>query len=480
MHEESPRQSSGARSGGVKLGLVAPHPPLLIPEIGRGHLERVKATVRAMEEAAAEIREAAVEAVVLISPHGPVFRDAVAVVLDPSPAGDFRGFGARARFAFTNDLPLAEAILAQLAAAGIGAVGLDPGTADRYGLELALDHGALVPLYFLQKAGVDVPVVPLGMALLPPAELRRVGQAIRAAAEAVGRTIALVASGDLSHRLTPDAPAGFDPAGREFDRRLVALLRRGDVDGIATIDEGLREAAGECGYRSFLMMLGAFDGGRVETKVLSYEGPFGVGYCVALVYPPTAAAKPPTQDEAAASASAASAASEVGVHPFVALAREAITAYVKEGAVLSPPDPLPPEFNRRAAVFVSLHKFGELRGCIGTTAPTEPDLARQIIRYAICAATEDPRFPPVEEAELADLDVSVDVLTPPEPVRGPGELDPRVYGVIVRRGARSGLLLPDLEGVDTVEEQLDIARRKAGIGPGEPVELFRFKVVRYH
>jgi AmmeMemoRadiSam system protein A len=472
MGGKNPERSPDARRGGVKLGVVAPHPPLLIPEIGRGHLTRVQATVRGMEQAAAAVREAGVETVVVISPHGPVFRDAVGVVLDPSPAGDFRGFGARAGFRGRNDLPLAEAILKALAEAGIGVERLDPPAAGRYGLDLSLDHGALVPLHFLRAAGVDLPVVPLGMSLLPRADLRRAGEAIRAAAEREGRAMALVASGDLSHRLTPDAPAGYDPAGKEFDRRLVELLRRGDIEGIAGLDDGLREAAGECGYRSFLMMLGAFPGGRVTTEVLSYEGPFGVGYCVALVYPPEAtprAAPPRSESGAAASGD-----------PLVALARRAIETYVREGTVLDSPDPLPAEFRDRAAVFVSLQESGRLRGCIGTTVPTEPDLARQIIRYAICAATEDPRFPPVEGEELPDLDVSVDVLTPPEPIGGPEELDPKVYGVVVRRGARSGLLLPDLEGVNTVAEQLDIARRKAGISPTEPVELFRFQVVRHH
>lgn len=465
----------GGGVGGVKLGLVAPHPPLLIPEVGRSHLDRVQATVRGMQAAAEAVREAAVESVVIISPHGPVFRDAVAVSLDPAPAGDFRGFGARTQLSFTNDLPLARAILAALEEAGVEGVPLDKDGAARYGVDPGLDHGTLVPLYFLHQAGVKALVVPLGMSLLPPPELLKVGEAIQKAATAVDRTIVLVASGDLSHRLTPDAPAGYDPAGKEFDRRLVDLLRRGDVPGIAALDEGLREDAGECGYRSFLMMLGAFGGGRVETEVLSYEGPYGVGYCVALVYPPGVTARQLQRGEPATEDSGGS-----GGDPLVQLAREAIAAYVEEGDLVSPPEPLPAELRTRAAVFVSLHKFGELRGCIGTTAPTEPDLARQIIRYAVYAATEDPRFPPVDAAELADLDVSVDVLTPPEPIQRPGQLDPKVYGVVVRRGARSGLLLPDLEGIDTVAEQLDIARRKAGIGPEEPVELFRFRVVRHH
>lgn len=467
MGAEVGKAPGGGRHGGVSLGLIAPHPPLLIPDVGRSHRERVGNTVRSLEAAAKAVRDAEVEAVVVISPHGPVFRDAVAVSLDPSPAGDFRGFGARTRLAFRNDLTLARAILERLAERGIKGAALDREEAHRFGLDLELDHGTLVPLYFLDRAGVDRPVVPLAMSLLPPGELRKVGEAIREAAESTGRRVALVASGDLSHRLTPDAPAGYDPAGREFDHRLVSLLRRGDVEGIAALDPGLVEAAGECGYRSFLMMLGAFAGERLDTRVLSYEGPFGVGYCVALVFPPGGAPA-----EAAGNAADKE-------DPLVALARAAIAAYVREGVELQPPEPLPPEFRERAAVFVSLHRFGELRGCIGTTAPTEPDLARQIIRYAICAATEDPRFPPLEASELDDLEVSVDVLTPPERVAGPQELDPKVYGLIVRRGGRSGLLLPDLEGIDTVEEQEAIARRKAGIGPDEPVDYFRFRVVRH-
>lgn len=169
-----------------------------------------------------------------------------------------------------------------------------------------------------------------------------------------------------------------------------------------------------------------------------------------------------------------------GEHPFVGLARRAIEAYVKDRTVLEPPELLPPEFCPAAGVFVSLKKFGELRGCIGTTGPTEPNLAREIIRNAIYAATDDPRFNPVEEEELEDLTISVDVLAEPEPIAGPDMLDPERYGVIVRHGYRTGLLLPNLEGIDSVAEQISIARQKAGIAPGEPLELSRFEVVRYH
>ena len=167
-------------------------------------------------------------------------------------------------------------------------------------------------------------------------------------------------------------------------------------------------------------------------------------------------------------------------HPLVQLARKTIELYVREHKIATPPQELTPEMRQRAGVFVSLHRQGELRGCIGTIEPTQPDVAHEVIANAISAATRDPRFPPVRPDELDDLDISVDVLSKPEPVHSLAELDPKRYGVIVALGGRRGLLLPDLEGVDTVEEQIRIALRKAGIGRNEPYQLYRFEVIRYH
>ncbi|MGQ9523501.1 MAG: AmmeMemoRadiSam system protein A [Armatimonadota bacterium] len=163
----------------------------------------------------------------------------------------------------------------------------------------------------------------------------------------------------------------------------------------------------------------------------------------------------------------------------IELARNAIAQYVRTGRRIPPPDPLPNELRVRAGAFVSLKRQGELRGCIGTYLPSQENLACEIIENAISAATRDPRFPPVEEWELDDLDVSVDVLTTPEPVKDASALDAKRYGVIVKSGWRTGLLLPDLEGVNTPEEQISICMMKAGIRPGEPYELYRFEVERH-
>jgi len=168
-----------------------------------------------------------------------------------------------------------------------------------------------------------------------------------------------------------------------------------------------------------------------------------------------------------------------GLNPAV-LARQVLECYLENGNMPQLPDPLPPEYGMRSGVFVSLKKRGGvLRGCIGTFEPVRNNLAEEIAVNAVSAAVRDPRFPPVSKAELSELNISVDILGPIEKVNSKDELDPGKYGIMVRSGSRSGLLLPDLEGVDSVDQQIDISKRKAGIGPGEKVELFRFKVTRY-
>jgi AmmeMemoRadiSam system protein A len=169
----------------------------------------------------------------------------------------------------------------------------------------------------------------------------------------------------------------------------------------------------------------------------------------------------------------------LAMHPIVALAKETVEKYVKEGKRPAPPKTLTPEMQAQAGVFVSIHKLGDLRGCIGTFEPQQKNVAGEVIRNAVSSATQDPRFDPVTPDELKDLDYSVDVLTTPEPVADKSQLDPKKYGLIVEAGWRRGLLLPDLEGVDSADYQIEICRQKGGISPTEPVQLYRFEVKRY-
>lgn len=166
---------------------------------------------------------------------------------------------------------------------------------------------------------------------------------------------------------------------------------------------------------------------------------------------------------------------------YVRLARETIEEYIKTGNRISVPVGLPDEmYNDRAGVFVSIKENGNLRGCIGTIQATQPSVAEEIMQNAISASTKDPRFSPIEPNELDKLTISVDVLGDTEIIDSPDKLDVKRYGVIVTKGYRRGLLLPNLEGVDTVENQVAIAKSKAGIGEDEQASLERFEVVRHY
>jgi len=465
--------------GRLVLASLTPHPPIILPEVGGPDTALAQRTVDGMRRLAQIFAEARPDTIVVISPHGPVFSDTIAITGLPTVEGDLRQFGAAVSMEFDNDLALAERIVSHAKLRGISAAMIEPSVISRLRAARRLDHGTMVPLYYISQAVSGFRVVPVAMGVDTPDRLYMFGMALRDAVEEGEGRVALIASGDLSHCLTPGAPAGYSPKGKVFDERLVEAVGRMDVGAIARLDDRLVEAAGECGLRPVFMMLGALDGLEVQAEVHSYEGPFGVGYAVASFRPVEASEDARRYDELLRGLEEKRAGRRRSESPYVALARQAVEEYVRHHKVVHVPEPLPEGMDRAAGVFCSIHKGGQLRGCIGTTEPVRANIALEIVSNAISAATRDPRFEPVEDDELDDLVFSVDVLSEPEPVSGPDELDPKRYGVIVGRGARVGLLLPDLDGIDTTEEQIRIARRKAGIGEREPVELARFEVTRY-
>ena len=459
---------------------ICPHPPVAVPEVGRRESEEVQKTREALLELGRRLKKSSAETVVIISPHAPIFHGLIGLNGEPVLSGDLASFGAcEVKFQLDNDPALVREIKNQAAALGLSAMELTGELAGQYDFSLRLDHGVTVPLYFLQQAGVNLPLVHVSMALDVAERLYLFGLAVRKAAELTGRRAALLASGDLSHCLTRLAPAGYNPKGAEFDRKLARLLAVPDVQGIMQMDDFLVQEAAECGYRSILMMLGALDGLEVEAEVLSYEGPFGVGYLVASFIPGPANPERSLLKKIEAGRQARLERRRAAESFLVRVARETM----EEQLNLRPQSKdrfVPEEFDKKAGVFVSIKKHGSLRGCIGTIEPAGRNIVEEVVKNAVSAAFHDPRFKPVRREELEDLEFSVDVLQPPEPVSGLNELDPQKYGVIVRSGRRSGLLLPNLEGIDSAGEQVEIARRKAGIGPEEPVALERFEVVRYY
>lgn len=320
----------------------------------------------------------------------------------------------------------------------------------------------------------------MAIAGLPFLDLYKFGMCIGKSVRQSKERVVFIASGDLSHKLTHEAPYGYSKAGKEFDDLFVSSIKNLDIERLLDISEEMSENAGECGLRSFLMMFGALDGYELKPELYSYEGPFGVGYSVAKF-----SAGGMSQDRQIFMKVKEKNREKIkGIRDcedaFVKLARIALETYIKEKKVIDVPKELPEEMLRsRTGVFVSLKLNGQLRGCIGTTGPTRKNIAEEIIHNAISAGTQDPRFFPVEEDELENLVYSVDVLKEPEPIKSIDQLDAKKYGVIVRAGRRSGLLLPNLEGVDTPEKQVSIALQKAGISKNENYTMERFEVIRH-
>jgi AmmeMemoRadiSam system protein B len=224
--------------------------------------------------------------VIFITPHGPVFRDAPAILAGEELQGDFRDFGVPGvSFRVQNDLPLVNAIAEESRKINISVNLLRRNNSRVLEDITSLDHGIMVPLYYLEEAGYAARCAAITFAMLPFNDLFRFGEAIKKAVEISGRRVAVIASGDLSHRLTRDAPAGYNPLGGEYDRQIVENVKNYNVENLLGMDKNLVSVAGECGLRSILIMLGILSGSKIKPEVLSYEGPFGVGYLVALLTP---------------------------------------------------------------------------------------------------------------------------------------------------------------------------------------------------
>jgi aromatic ring-opening dioxygenase LigB subunit len=260
---------------------LMPHPPIMIPEVGNQELEHIKSTVETAQQVAEIFKEGNPQTVVIITPHGPVFEDAVAVSIHPRLRGSMAQFGAPdVAIGFETDNLLIKNIIRNCQRLGINLTELTDDIAKTYRIPLQLDHGAFVPLYYLTRAGFKGQIVHLSVGMLSYEEMYTFGKAVQAAISHMDKRVAVIASGDLSHRLTPDAPAGYSPKGAEFDRQLVTALKNLDVKALLTMDSNLIEEAGQCGLRPVFFLLGVMGGLDAEVVASSYEGPFGVGYAI--------------------------------------------------------------------------------------------------------------------------------------------------------------------------------------------------------
>ena len=475
--------------GGLVFGCLLPHPPVLLPEVGGAMAGPVQPTVDAMRQVGHHIAALEPQALILLSPHGPLLADSMGIGLSPAAQGDFASFAAPGvQLSAECDVALAEALQAACARSALPLAAVDSLTGPPRELGVyRLDHGAAVPLCILLPLIGRVPVVLLGFSALPRATHRAFGQRIRDVCEASGKRVVFVASGDLSHRLTPTAPAGYDPRGQVFDDAVLAAVSAGDWNALASIPEDLVEAAGVCGYLSLLTLTGVLGDVPASSQVLSYQGTYGVGYAVAAMVPRalqvTADSVRPATEPLGRSGRPESAPFAFPEGPpgeqMLALVRATLVAYTARGDRLRLPSPVPAALSGAGACFVTLRLRGQLRGCVGTMLPVQPSLAAEIVENAIGAASRDPRFLPLHASELPALSCSVDVLTRPEPIAGLDALDPQRYGLVVVQQDRVGLLLPELPEITTVDAQYRACLQKAGITNPTNVALYRFEVTRY-
>lgn len=461
---------------GITAAYMVPHPPLIVPAVGRGGEKDIAETTASYERVGQEIAKTAPDTIVIISPHSIMYGDYFHISPGEVAVGSFARFGApQVNFSETYDKEFVVVLESRLY--GDDFPGGTLGERDK-----ELDHGTMVPLYFIRKYYKGGKIIRIGLSGLSLSDHYKLGIYIKQVAEDLGRNTVIVASGDLSHKLQEYGPYGFNPAGPVYDKKIMEAAAAADFGGMMQFDEKLLDEAAECGHRSFVIMSGTFDGIDVKAEVLSHQDITGVGYGICIFTPGAE-----NEDRCFLKKLAEKVR---GAHssPYVKLARATIEQFIRTGKRLrfskdlpnGLADELPAEATgRRAGAFVSVHKNGALRGCIGTIGPVQESIAEEIINNAISAVSRDPRFDKVREDELELLEISVDILGEPEDIDGPDQLDVKRYGVIVSCGFKRGLLLPDLEGVDTVEEQIDIARQKGGISPDDKYKLQRFEVVRY-
>jgi len=320
------------------------------------------------------------------------------------------------------------------------------------------EHSIEVQIPFLQSFKKDIKIVPISLPIprtfsySSAATYKEIGKEIAKAIKDLNKQAIILASSDMTH---------YEPqeSAQEKDSKAIEAILDLDEDELLKRVDELNISM--CGYAPVVALISAAkELGAKQAELVKYQtsGDTTSDYSTVVGYAGIIIK---------------------GVSPLAKLAENTVETYIKKGNTPQPPPQLTPEMKQKAGVFVSIHKFGQLRGCIGTFEPQQENVAQEIIINAVSAATRDPRFPPVTLNELEDLDYKVDVLTKPKEVADKDQLDPKKYGVLVECGFRKGLLLPDLEGVDSVDQQISICCQKAGISPNEPIKLYCFEVKRY-
>lgn len=462
--------------GNINGFFLMPHPPIMIDTIGKGEEQKMLKTIDAYENIAKKIENISPKVIIIVTPHGVLFNDAISISSGTVIHGDLKKFGEEnIALNATIDTDIVNQIIEVAKKELIPVQEINENTIWRNQSKYALDHGTILPLWFINKYYTDYKIVHITYGLINKIKLYRFGMLLNDIIKNSEKEAVIIASGDLSHRVNDKSPYEYSPFGKKFDDLFVNSIIKGDVESIFAFDEKMIKESGECGLRSSYILLGALDKSLFKSDIYSYEAPFGIGY--ATIDFEIKGEKESMYEILLENTRKKIVEKYTTQNKYVKLAIDSIAYYLLTGKYLETSDYIEESMKViRRGTFVSIKKNEELRGCIGTILPRQNCIATEIISNAVEAAFYDPRFAPIKEDELDFLKFSVDILSELEKVEK-NQLNPKVYGVVVSNDYKSGVLLPDLEGVDTIDTQLDIALKKAGID-SEDFIIQRFEVNR--
>jgi len=450
-------------------GAMVPHPPVIMKEIGKGREKEIQNTIDSYKKVSKMIKELKPDTIVVISPHSVIYRDCFGIYSGEKGTGNMSRFMAPdVKIESDYDTEFIDELLKETKKDSFP-LGIEKEKLINF------DHGVMVPLYFINQEYNDYKLVRMGYSFLPKIDNYKMGMYIKKVANDLNKKVFIIASGDLSHKLNENSSYGYVKEGPIYDEMIMRDMSDGDFLNILNYEESFIEKAAQCGHRSFCIMGGTFDSFDLKIEKLSHEGPFGIGYGIC-TYQVIGENKNNCYLDKYLKERKESITNDI----YVTLARDAIKEYIVNNKMIEIPSYVDKEMlNTKRGVFVSIHENGDLRGCIGTIKPTQQCVALEIIKNAIAAATKDFRFNPVRLDEIDYLDINVDVLTDAIPAKKE-ELNPKKYGIIVSKDFYRGVLLPDIEGVDTVDNQIKIALRKAGLSDEETdYKIERFEVIRH-
>ncbi len=449
-----------------------PHPPLAVPEIGEGKETKLSLIREGYRKVAREIASLAPDTIIISSPHAESYSDFIQFSEGEVGIGSFGDFGHKEiNFRFLYDRELTAAI-AEIASADRFPAGSEGGE------DMSLDHGTLVPLYFINQSYTSYKVVRLGLSGLSYMEHYKMGTIIKEAVERLGRKAVFIASGDLSHTLGQNGPFGYSGEGEEYDRLSVDALREGNFRAMLDMDPQFVRKANVCGHRCFCIGMGVLDSKDFDTTYYGYEKPYGIGYAMLSYKVKPEGERPSLLNAYLDEQRELARRRRENADPYAKLCYEAIKAYLLEDKVIPVPEGFPSSGKKRGSCFVTVKKCGNMNGCLGTIQPTKKNLGEEIIANAIEASTDDPRFLSLNESDLDYLTFEVDVVSRLEPCKF-ADLDPERYGIVVTNGPRRGVLLPGLSEITDPKAQLDIALKKAGIAREERYSLQRFEITKH-